>query len=127
MKRITYDKLTEHLKNTPPVFEDPDVTSEAIMNKIAFMSRNRKKITIMRTVGWLSGAAAFLLIFLLIQEVIYPYQTEKTDHLIVQSIHEKDDGEKVTRKNKEIISSIIKDKLENTARKKQIYASLHIK
>ncbi|MDR2407400.1 MAG: hypothetical protein LBE13_04715 [Bacteroidales bacterium] len=68
--KLTYEELTDLLKNTAPVLEHSEEVTQTIMSQIERIAKNKKKYRFIHITGMLSGAVACLLLCLLTYETI---------------------------------------------------------
>ncbi|MDR0835911.1 MAG: hypothetical protein LBN11_04940 [Tannerella sp.] len=127
--KISYQTLTERLKNIP-VLEQPEDLTQAVIAKIEQMEANRLKNKVMYVTGWLSGVAAALLLGLLVLETI---QTPPTYRMKMETVATAaapapvsfdvyraiaiNAADKSMMEKRIIVATIIKDKREKNTRK----------
>ncbi len=132
---ITYDSLLDKLRKTEPVLYDAEALTGNIMQRVERSVPFRKKTRIMRISAILSGAAASLLIGLLIYETMkYPVmETGKHSGYAVQLPVSKYPlaGKKISdlkpREKEKIIGKYIKCREAQQAQKERLYTSIVIK
>jgi hypothetical protein len=130
-KEFSYQTLIERLKNTLPVPENPEALTQSVIERIERIEANRLKSKIMYITGWLSGAAATVLICLLIHITIQPPVSfsmetktlpifpEQVNHEIKMPAKGKSMSEK-----KEIITFVISEKIKLNNKKEQLFVLL---
>jgi hypothetical protein len=133
--KISYQTLIEQLKNTSPVLEQPEALTQSVIERVKRIEINRQRNKIMYTTGWLSGAAAILLLCLLIRITVHPpvsfsMESKPAPAFFGQiipsvdpeiSINAKD---KSTAEKKEIISAVIRKKMKTNRQKEQLFTLL---
>jgi hypothetical protein len=133
--KISYQTLIERLKNTSPILEQPEALTQSVIERIEQMEANRKKNKIMYIAGLLSGAAATVLLCLLIRITVHPpvsfsMESKTSPALFGQvvpsvnpeiNINAKD---KSTAEKKEIIRAVIRKKMKTNLQKEQLFTLL---
>lgn len=66
-----YEQWLEALKNNAPVLENPEAMTEDILQKVAFLSQRRNPKRGWKICGWISAAAAGVLLCLLVNDVVF--------------------------------------------------------
>jgi hypothetical protein len=128
-RKITYKILADHLRNRIPEPDNPEKMTQEVMAGIERLSRNRKKSTVIRMTGLLSGAAACLLFCFLAAETVNPtvYSMEEARGLSVAPVPPTVADTGRIRDNpadaKKTIMAIFRENRENKARKEQIYTA----
>ncbi|MCC8155478.1 MAG: hypothetical protein LIP01_15625 [Tannerellaceae bacterium] len=68
-KKITYEELTEKLKNSYPVLDNPEKLTDAIMRQIEKQPVHTPTFSLLKLTGYISGVASCILIAFLAYEV----------------------------------------------------------
>jgi hypothetical protein len=137
MVKITYERFIDHLRSTPPVLENPNELAQGITARIERIAEGRAKRISLRITGLLSGAAACLLLCLLVYDAVRlpAYRnagTQTTAQLpagrIALDVPEAARATNVgnvgnVELRKAEIAGIVKERLERRNRKQQIYSA----
>ncbi|MDR0606574.1 MAG: hypothetical protein LBG80_20075 [Bacteroidales bacterium] len=130
-KKLTYEELTDLLKNTSPVLKHPEELTQTIMSQIESIAKNKKKYRLIHITGLLSGAIACLLLCLLAYEPVQisTYQHDKTK--ISVNLSDKERIRNISNTNqsysvKDMRSGIkiISEKLKEKSKRKDIKARI---
>lgn len=132
-KKLTYEELTDLLKNTSPVLEHSEELTQTIMSHIERITKNKKKYRLIHITGLLSGAVACLLLCLLAYESIQisTYQHDKAKISVKLSSKERipnifNTNQNHTVKDMRSGIKILSEKMREKAERKELKAQIFI-
>jgi hypothetical protein len=115
-KKITYEEITGYIRNISPVLDNPEELTQNIMTQIECLAKNRKKHTVIRITGWLSGAAACLLLCLLVYETV-----QLSAYSCIPDVKRIRTASEVPALSKPEIAEMVREKVKLRNRKERIY------
>jgi hypothetical protein len=130
----TYEDITGYLGRISPVLEEPEALTQNIMAQIEYIARHKKNFGALRITGLLSGAAACLLLCLMMYEtaqltLLRQNAPKSAEALLTGQAgwHALNAGRSEATASVEIekmkIADLIKEKLAERSRKEQRYTA----